>query len=35
MYIHKPNSRCGQLVKKTLEGDPIATEQLKNSDYCD
>ncbi len=36
LYIYKPNSRCAQLVKKTLEGNPTATEKLKeaNTDYC-
>ena len=34
-YIHKPNSPCAQLTKRALEGDPIATEKLKEPpDYC-
>jgi hypothetical protein len=35
LYINKPSSRCGQLVKRALEGNPSATEELKQfPDYC-
>jgi hypothetical protein len=35
LYLNKANSRCAQLTKRALEGNPIATEKLKAfPDYC-
>jgi hypothetical protein len=34
-YVKKPDSRCGQLAKQALEGNPAATEELRKfPDYC-
>jgi hypothetical protein len=34
-YINKPSSRCGQLVKRALEGNPSAKEEFQQfPDYC-
>lgn len=34
-YLHKPDSKCGQMVKSALEGNPEATKELaENPDYC-
>jgi hypothetical protein len=34
-YIKMPASRCANLVRRGLEGDPAAIEQLKDTpDYC-
>jgi hypothetical protein len=33
-YVKEPDSRCGQLVRGALEGDPIATKELQAADYC-
>jgi hypothetical protein len=36
LYISQPNSRCGQLVKSALAGNPTATTKLTQDfpDYC-
>jgi len=36
LYIDKPNSACGQLVKRALEGNPAAEKKLTDDfpDYC-
>lgn len=35
LYLKNPNSRCGQLTRKALEGNPVALEKLKEfPDYC-
>jgi uncharacterized protein len=34
-YVQKPTSRCGMLVKKALEGDPVSKSKLQEfPDYC-
>lgn len=34
-YIHKPDSKCGILVKSALEGNPDSVNELSGSpDYC-
>lgn len=34
-YIHKPDSKCGQVVRAALEGSPDAAKELAgNPDYC-
>lgn len=34
-YIHKPDSKCGKIVKSALEGNPDAINELSGSpDYC-
>lgn len=34
-YVKMPASRCAKLVRRALEGDPTAIENLKNTpDYC-
>jgi hypothetical protein len=34
-YAKKPSSPCAQLAKQALEGNPVATDKLRNfPDYC-
>jgi hypothetical protein len=34
-YLKKPNSACGQLVKRALEGNPASTKRLMDfPDFC-
>jgi len=34
-YMQKPSSPCAQLAKQALEGNPVATDKLRNfPDYC-
>jgi hypothetical protein len=34
-YVKKPSSPCAQLAKQALEGNPVATDKLRNfPDYC-
>jgi hypothetical protein len=34
-YVKMPASRCANLVRQALEGDPTAVEKLKSTpDYC-
>lgn len=34
-YIHKPDSKCGKIVKAALEGNPDAIKELSGGpDYC-
>ncbi len=36
LYVKEPASRCAELTRKALQGDPAALEQLKESpSYCD
>ncbi len=34
-YVKKPASQCAQLARQALEGNPVATDRLRNfPDYC-